>query len=94
MTGTSPGFAFGGTPVPLNPDAYFLYTLNHPSAPPLGASLGFLDAGGKASVTFSIPPGFEATLAGLTLHHAYAVLDGAALQLEAVSAAAPVELVP
>jgi hypothetical protein len=93
-TGTSPGFAFGGIPVPLNPDVYFLYTLNHPGSPPLGAALGVLDAWGKASASFSLPAGFEPSLAGLTLHHAYAVLDAATLQLEAASSAVPVALAP
>jgi hypothetical protein len=93
-TGTSPGFAFGGVPVPLNPDVYFLYTVNHPGSPPLAASLGVLDAGGKANIAFSLPPGSAATLAGLTLNHAYAVLDPATLQLEVVSPAVPVALLP
>jgi len=93
-TGTSPGFAFGGLSVPLNPDVYFLHTLNHPAAPPLATSLGVLDAWGKGSASFSVPAGFEPSLAGLTLNHAYAVLDAATLQLEAVSPAVPVALVP
>ncbi len=93
-TGTSPGFVFGGLPVPLNPDPYFFYTLNNPGVPPLATSLGVLDAWGKGSASFSVPPGTSATLTGLTLHHAYAVLDAATLQLEAVSPAVPVALVP
>jgi len=80
--------------VPLNPDVYFLYTVTHPGSPPLAASLGVLDAGGKANLAFSLPPGSAATLAGLTLNHACAVLDPATLQLEAVSPAVPVALLP
>jgi hypothetical protein len=93
-TGTSPGFVLGGLPVPLNPDAYFLHTLSHPGSPPLATSFGVLDAWGKGSSSCALPPGSQATLAGLTLHHAYAVLDAGTLQLEAVSPAVPVALVP
>jgi hypothetical protein len=93
-TGTSPGFVFGGLPVPLNPDAYFLYTLNHPGSPPLATSFGVLDAWAKGSSSFALPPDSPATLAGLTLHHAYAVLGAGTLQVEAISPAVPVGLVP
>jgi hypothetical protein len=42
-----------------------------------------------------LPAGvLQPALAGVVLHHAYAVLDGATLQLEAVSGAVPVTLVP
>ena len=93
-TGTSPGFTFSGLPVPLNPDAYFLFTVNHPGTPPLAGSFGLLDAFGLAEASFSLPPGSAATLAGLVVNHAYAVLDGATLQLEAVSPAVAVLLDP
>ncbi len=93
-TGTSPGFVFSGVSVPLNPDVYFLYTLNHPGIPPLASSFGVLDAWGKGSASFAIPAGTQPSLAGLTLHHAYAVLDPTTLQLDAVSPAVPVALVP
>jgi hypothetical protein len=42
----------------------------------------------------SIPAGLLPSLADVTLHHAYAVLDAATLQLAAVSSAVPVALVP
>jgi hypothetical protein len=83
-----------GLPVPLNPDLYFLYTLNHPGTPPLSTSQGVLDAWGKGSASFPLSPGTQPSLAGLTLNHAYAVLDAATLQLEAVSSAVLVSLVP
>jgi hypothetical protein len=93
-TGTAPGFVFAGLPVPLNPDVYFLYTVNHPGTPPLAGSFGFFDAFGTAEASFALPPGFAPAFAGLVLNHAYAVLDAATLQLEAVSPAIGIELVP
>jgi hypothetical protein len=53
-----------------------------------------LDAWGKGGASCAFPAGAEPALAGLQLHHAYAVLDAATLQLEAVSPAVPVALVP
>jgi hypothetical protein len=53
-----------------------------------------LDPSGKANAAFALPPGTDPGLAGLVLHHAYCVLDAATLQLEAVSPAVPVTLVP
>jgi hypothetical protein len=93
-SGTTPGFAFGAFAVPLNPDAYFLHTVNHAGSPPLSASLGLLDAYGRATAGFALPPGSDPALSGLELHHAYALLDGATLQLEGVSAAVPLALAP
>jgi hypothetical protein len=94
-SGPSPGFALGGVAVPLNLDAYFLFTTSNLGAPPLVAGLGILDASGRAEAAFQLPAGvLQPALAGVVLHHAYAVLDGATLQLEAVSGAVPVELVP
>ena len=93
-TGTFPGSFFAGLPVPLNPDFYFLYTVGHPGAPPLAGSFGVLDPFGTAEASFALPPGSAPTLAGLNLHPAYAVLDTTTLQVEAVSPAVPVALVP
>jgi hypothetical protein len=94
-SGTSPGFALAGKSVPLNADAYFLFTAGNLGAPPLASGLGILDASGRADAAFQLPAGvLQPALAGVVLHHAYAVLDGSTLQLEAVSNAVPVALVP
>lgn len=74
-TGTSPGIAYGIDTIPLNLDPYLLFTLNHPNTPPLGDSLGFLDASGGAVMTIAVPPGFEPGLAGVVLDHAAIVFD-------------------
>ncbi|MBM3976452.1 MAG: hypothetical protein FJ299_05625 [Planctomycetes bacterium] len=89
--GTSPGFAFGGVHIPLNPvGAYFSLTLSGPGAL-LSPHLGFLDALGNATAAFSLPAGTSSTLAGITVHHAYVTLDGS-LNLDGVSNAHPVLL--
>jgi hypothetical protein len=94
-SGTSPGFAFAGKSVPLNADAYLVFTASNLGAPPLVGGLGLLDASGRADAAFQLPAGvLQPALAGVVLHHAYAVLDGTTLQLEAVSNAVPVALVP
>jgi len=68
--------------------------VNHPDTPPLAGSFGVLDPWGKGSATLALPAGTQPSLAGLTLNHAYAVLDPSTLQLEAVSPAVPVALLP
>jgi len=57
--------------LPLNPDVYFNFTINHPNQGPLVNSLGLLDAAGHALGAFAIPPGTNPALAGLTVNHAY-----------------------
>jgi hypothetical protein len=52
-----------------------------------------LDAQGLASAQISLPPGSPPELAGLQLHHAFAVLDVPLAVLEA-SNAQPLDLLP
>ena len=74
--GTTPGLPLGDVLLPLNPDSgYFLYTATSPGSPPLLGSVGTLDAAGRAAATFTLPPGLSTSAAGITLHHAYVVLD-------------------
>jgi len=42
LSGISPGIPIGTVVLPLNPDVYFNYTINHPNQGPLVASLAFL----------------------------------------------------
>lgn len=91
-SGTAPGFPFGAFVVPLNPDAYFSYAVANPNVFPLGNSLGFLDANGRATATFTLPPGLP-FLAGFALDHAYVTLD-LAVNPTSASAAARVEFLP
>jgi len=92
LSGTAPGLALGGVLVPLNADAYLLFTAQHPNAGPLPNGLGALDASGRATVSFTLPPGVAASLAGAHVDHAYGVIQGASAV--AVSNAAGVDLLP
>ena len=61
--------------MPLNPDPYLSFTVGSPNTPPLGGSLGFLGGLGNGSATVTVPAGATGPgLAGLVLHHAYAIL--------------------
>jgi hypothetical protein len=72
-TGVSPGLP-GPPALPLVIDGYTLFTLQNPNTLMAG-SLGFLDGLGQATASITLPPGLSPTLAGVKLHHAYAVLD-------------------
>ncbi|MEO0652983.1 MAG: hypothetical protein AAFZ65_20075 [Planctomycetota bacterium] len=72
LSGTSPGLPLAGDILPLNPDAYFNLTLAGNA--PLTNQLGQLDDLGRGVAQFNLPAGFT-NLAGLTVHHAYVVLD-------------------
>lgn len=78
VTGTSPGVQLGAFHLPLNVDAYTLYTTSGFGGGPLIPRVGVLDAAGRASLAFVLPP--SAALAGLPLdgvfvHHAAVLLD-------------------
>ncbi len=93
-TGTEPGFPVGADVLPLAIDVYLLFTLANPNVPPLSGSLGMLDASGRASATFALPPGVGASLVGTELNHAAVVLDVLAPAVVAVTNPVPVQLVP
>lgn len=74
--GTQPGIALDGQLLPLVVDDYFLQTLTQPNSSPLPDGLGTVaGAWGTALVTFAIPPGLDAALAGTHVHHAYVLID-------------------
>jgi hypothetical protein len=69
-SGTTPTLPpIDGVTIPLNADAYFMYTLTHPTSQPLTGAAGSLDALGQRSVTFTLPPAFDPGLVGMTIHH-------------------------
>ena len=76
-SGTSPGLPVdGGLVLPLNLDAYFLFTLSKPNAIPLSGNFSFLDANGEATAGFSIPAGGPLlNLVGTTIDYAAAVVN-------------------
>jgi hypothetical protein len=74
LSGTSPGFSFGGVSVPLNLDAYSTLVLSSPNQPPLLGGFGTLDANGQATATFVIPP---LPIPGpINVHHGYDGISG------------------
>lgn len=90
--GSDPGFGFDGVQIPLLPDAWMQLTLGLANSPFYPNSLGFLDATGRATAAFVLPPLTDPTLAGLVLHHAYIV--GGSQGLTMASNAVKVTLLP
>ena len=91
-SGTSPGFGFGGVHFPINPDNYFTFILNNPAGSPLARPFGTLDADGRATSSFTLPAGTNPALAGLELHHVFAVVTPSSIEL--VSNPLPLNLLP
>lgn len=76
ISGTSPGLPIGdGVVLPLEYDAYFDLTIANPNSALLGPSLALLDPLGEAACQFNLPAGLPPELVGLTLHHAFLVVD-------------------
>ncbi|MEZ5323424.1 MAG: hypothetical protein R2698_15370, partial [Microthrixaceae bacterium] len=99
VTGTSPGYPVIGTPwtLPLVPDIYFEYTTwTLFGGGLLTAPFGLIHPYGSAHSEFVVPPNFPPVFAGLTVHHAYALLDVLApgAPVSFVSSPSSVTLVP
>ena len=93
VTGTSPGLTSGGVTLPLNFDVYTQFTLELANLW-IANSLGLLDGAGAGSASLTLGAGFDPTLAGLQLHHAYAVIDLGPITPLFASNAVPLLLVP
>lgn len=94
MSGTAPGLLVDGHVLPLNVDAFFLYTLANPNQPPYANTLSVLDAAGQGAASLTIPAGSSPNLAGTVVNHAYAILDGGTFDVIGTSNAAPLQLLP
>lgn len=95
VSGTAPGQPIApGLSLPLNPDAYFAYTLAQPNHAPLSGSLQVLGAGGAASASFTLPAASSASLVGTLVQHAFVTIDVAAGAITFASNARAVELLP
>ena len=92
LSGSTPGFLFGGVTVPLNLDSYTLTTVISPNQPPLANSFGILDAAGQATASFTLGLG-HASLVGLNLQHAFVTLDPVSSGPSNVSNAIPLTIV-
>lgn len=73
-SGTQPGISGGGLTLPLNVDGYFQLTLGNPNTI-VKKSVGLLKPDGTNQAILRIDPGALPELAGVTLYHAYVVLD-------------------
>ena len=94
ISGAEPALPLGSVAVPLVPDFYTQFTLSQPNSALLPASFGQLDPWGRAYASFELPPGSPPSTIGLTVHHAFVVLDQTTLALESASNAVPVTIGP
>lgn len=78
-SGIAPGLDLGLQHLPLNYDAYFLFSVVHAGDGFIENGLGTLDAEGRATARFVVPPVAAPALVGLALHHAAIVFDGPGL---------------
>lgn len=85
FSGTLPGFSVKGVHVPLNPDFYTSYSLANPNTPPLSGFAGTLNANGMGTAIVELAPEQALSLAGVVIHHAYAVFHPTSGRLETVS---------
>jgi hypothetical protein len=72
---SEPGFSLGSFHVPLNPDRWLEFTLNMANSTILASSAGHLGADGKARAWIRLPPLADPTIRGLSLFHAYLLVD-------------------
>ena len=81
--------------MPLVHDTYTTFTIAHRNSLFLVDSMRLLDGTGHGAATLNLPPGLSPSLIGLTVFHAYVVLDvpGTGATLFA-SNAFPLTLVP
>ncbi|MBM3977122.1 MAG: hypothetical protein FJ299_09045 [Planctomycetes bacterium] len=91
-SGTTPGFTFDSLLIPINIDAYTNFTIASPNKPPLTDSLGVINLFGFASAKLTVPAG--TTLVGLTVSHAYVVIEPTPLSVVFVSNPVSLTLVP
>ncbi|MEM7204445.1 MAG: aryl-sulfate sulfotransferase [Planctomycetota bacterium] len=87
-SGTAPGIAGRGFVLPLNPDAY----LNFTALAGLPGFSGTLDGLGNASASLTLPP--LPPLMGMTLNHAFAVVDRRTMQVNLTSNPVPLVFTP
>ncbi len=74
LSGTSPGFPYGTVTLPLNIDDYTRFTAQNSNSTNLQNTRGLLSVSGEALARIRIPPG-STELVGLTMHHAFILLD-------------------
>ncbi len=94
LSGSVPGIALHGVPIPLNYDLYTQFTLDFLNSAPFFSTLGVLDAQGHAQAGLILPPAFPPAMAGMTLTHAAITFTLAPFQVRWASNPVPLQLVP
>jgi hypothetical protein len=95
FSGTAPGFPLGGFTIQLNIDPYLFFTVNNLNSQILNGNFGVLNSLGQGTAVFSLPPGSDPALAGVTINHVGLVLDLASgLTILEVTEPAPLLLLP
>ena len=93
-SGDTPGhLAYGLTPMALNVDRYYMRTFSGDYRL-LAQGVGSTDAAGGATDAVVVTPGANPALLGVTLHHAFLVLDIGTLLPSCVSNSVAVTFVP
>jgi hypothetical protein len=93
-SGTAPGITVAGVALPLNPDPYLVSTIALANQGPFVATLGALDADGRAAAALVLPSGAGPTLVGLELHHAAGLFAPPAFGLVTATDPARLAFVP
>ena len=94
LSGTAPGVEIEGLHLPLNPDAYTLFTASPAAGTILTRSVGIVGAD-KPSALFKPHPEHLAALSGVTINHAVAVFDlSRGGMATCISAPVPVTVAP
>jgi len=75
LTGVAPGTAVDDVLLPLDTDAYSLFVLDAPGSAPFDGFAGFLDGGGRAGASVTLPAASDPALAGTVLYHAAGVFE-------------------
>ena len=72
LSGTTPGFSFGGLTLPLNVDAYLRTTFRRANQPSYAGFRGLLDSNGQASAQFILGPNPNASwMVNMEVHYAF-----------------------
>ena len=98
LAGTTPGVPVGPFVVPLNVDFYLTRTFVTPNSLYLANSTGVMTptpgGGGTATASLTLPAGLSPALAGQTVHHAFVYVETQTGNVNFISNAVPLALLP
>jgi hypothetical protein len=93
-SGTTPGTQIGGVNVPVNVDAYLLFSALQPNQGPLVNTLGTLDSAAQATARIEVAPGTDPALVGVHLDHCFVLWDPTTGAIDFASNAEGLDLTP